>query len=175
MADAEKHPQARKHHFVPQCWLAGFTDSGQKDGRLWVTDLHQKKQWPTSPPNAGHRHDFYRLSGESFDPLAFETALSKVEDRIAPIFKRLYGQPRMPQQDELSALLSFAAMQWVRVPAFRPWIIEVAERFHQQMLLKALKSKTTWENALKKASSGKSVGAFGSNRRPNMLRSPRYQ
>ena len=48
-------PVPRAHHFAPQCWLSGFTETGQKAGRLWVTDLKMRKQWPSSPLNAGHR------------------------------------------------------------------------------------------------------------------------
>jgi hypothetical protein len=48
-----KHAEPRANHFVPQCWLAGFTETGQKDGRLWVTDLKRRKQWQTSPPKPG--------------------------------------------------------------------------------------------------------------------------
>jgi hypothetical protein len=46
------HPEPRAHHFAPQSWLAGFTDSGEKEGRLWVTDLKRRKQWISNPPNA---------------------------------------------------------------------------------------------------------------------------
>lgn len=55
----------RAHHFTPQCWLAGFTDTGRKDGRLFVTDLKRQKQWPTTPPNAGRRRDFYQVRGSN--------------------------------------------------------------------------------------------------------------
>ena len=50
-------PEPRAHHIVPKCWLAGFTDTGENDGRLWVTDLKRKKQWPSTPINTGHRRD----------------------------------------------------------------------------------------------------------------------
>jgi hypothetical protein len=46
-------PEPRRHHYVPRCWLAGFTDTGENDARLWVTDLRRRKQWNTSPGNAG--------------------------------------------------------------------------------------------------------------------------
>ena len=62
-ATTEREPRA--HHFAPQCWLAGFTDTGEKDGRLWVTDLKRRKQWPSNPRNAAHRRDFYRVSDPS--------------------------------------------------------------------------------------------------------------
>jgi hypothetical protein len=75
-------PEARAHHYVPQCWLAGFTESGQKDGKLWQTDLDAQRQWPTNPLNAGHQRDYYRLSDPRKDPLAVEKKLSEIEGTI---------------------------------------------------------------------------------------------
>jgi hypothetical protein len=92
---------ARAHHYVPQCWLAVFTESGEKDGRLWQTDIKASNQWPTSPINAGHQRDFYRLSDPRKDPLLVETKLAEIEGTIAPILQRLDRERRRPDDDEL--------------------------------------------------------------------------
>jgi hypothetical protein len=146
-----KASEPRAHHFLPQCWLAGFTDTGLKDGRLFVTDLKGRKQWPTSPPNAGHRRDFYRVSEANLDPVAFERAFSKIEDVIAPILRDLYGEPREPDVEELDVLLSFAAIQYIRVPAFRPTLLRIADDIHRSAVAGALKNPESWAKALKKA------------------------
>jgi hypothetical protein len=75
--------EARAHHYVPQCWLSGFTESGKRGGRLFVTDLTRSKQWPTTPPNAGYERDFNRVEDSNRDPLAFETFFSRIESDIA--------------------------------------------------------------------------------------------
>jgi hypothetical protein len=143
--------EPRAHHFVPRCWLAGFTDSGEKDGRLWVTDLKRRKQWPTKPLNAGHRRDFYRISrGASGDPVVFEKVFSQIENSIAPLFKALDGQPRGPYQHEWESLFVFMAVQWVRVPAFRPTLLRITDRIHSQLLEKALKSPESWAAWMRK-------------------------
>lgn len=146
-----KHPETRRHHFAPQCWLAGFTDTGQKDGRLWVTDLKQRKQWQTSPPNAGHRRDFYRVDVPDLDPLAFEKGFGLIEASVAPVLRSLYDSPREVAVEELRELLPFIALQFVRVPAFRPWILKTADTIHHALLSKALASPTTWAREMKKA------------------------
>jgi hypothetical protein len=111
-------PEPRAHHFVPQFWLAGFTDTGEKNGRLWVTDLKRKKQWITNPQNAGHRRDFYRVSDPAFkDPVAFEKAFAAIEGAIAPLFQALDRQPRGPYFHEWESLFTYIAIQWMRVPA----------------------------------------------------------
>jgi hypothetical protein len=109
-------PEARAHHFVPQCWLAGFTDTGKKDGRLWATDFKRRKQWPSTPPNIGHRRDFYRVSDPKTDPLIVEKIFSKIEDGIAPILKAMDEGRRGPTREELEALLFFIAFSGAEYP-----------------------------------------------------------
>src|ERR1700730_16263717 len=141
----------RAHHFVPQCWLAGFTETGRKTGHLWVTNLKNRKQWPSNSRNTGHRRDFYRIGGAQLDPVVFEKWFSNIEGVVAPILQRLYERPRTPLDDELEALLSFAAFQYIRVPAFRPLVLKMADSLHRGWMAEALKSPASWVKALKKA------------------------
>jgi hypothetical protein len=147
-----KATEPRAHHFNPQCWLAGFTETGQKDGRLWVTDLKRRKQWASSPPNAGHRRDFYRATDPALDPIVFEKAFGKIETEIAPILKSLYENQRGPtNNDELESILYFAAIQYIRVPSFRPVVLRIADSLHKSWIAKALRSPAAWAKALRKA------------------------
>jgi hypothetical protein len=143
-------PEPRAHHYVPQCWLAGFTDSGQKDGRLWVTDFNRRRQWPTSPPNAGHRRDFYRVSSPEHSPVIVEKLYSRIEDGIAPILKALDEELRGPTALELEGLCMFMAIQWTRVPAFRPKMLSIAHTVNRATMKKVLKSPASWRRLLKK-------------------------
>ena len=147
----EKSSEPRAQHFVPQCWLAGFTENGQKTGRLWVTDLKRGKQWQSNPRNAGHRRDFYRISHPQLDPVAFEKAFATIEGVAAPILKSLYKEPRTPVADELEGLLIFVAFQYVRVPAFRPVVLKLADSLNRASISKVLKSPESWAKTLKKA------------------------
>jgi len=145
------NPEPRAHHFTPQCWLAGFTDTGRKDGRLVVTDLKRQKQWPTTPPNAGHRRDFYRVTEPKLDPVWFERTFSNIEDVAAPVFRDLYDRPQDPSVEAMDVLIYFAAIQYIRVPAFRPVLLKVADSINRSMIAGALKTPDTWAQALKKA------------------------
>jgi hypothetical protein len=123
----------------------------QKRVRKRVTDLKKRKQWPSNPINTGHRRDFYQITGAELDPVAFEKAFSSIEGVVAPILKRLYEKPQAPLVDELEVLLIFAAFQHVRVPAFRPMVLKMADSIHQRWMAKALKSRASWVKAQKKA------------------------
>jgi hypothetical protein len=63
--------------------------------------------------------------------VAFERIFSQMEDMIAPIFRRLYDERREPSVEELGRLLSFAALQYIRVPAFRPVLLKIADSIHR--------------------------------------------
>jgi hypothetical protein len=146
-----KPSEPRAHHFVPQCWLAGFTETGQKEGVLWVTDFGRARQWPTNPANAGHHRDFYRLSDPRLDPLVVENTFAKVENVIAPLLKRIDQELRGPAKDELELLVWFIALQWVRVPAFRPKVLAIEDSHFRSQLLLDLESPESWAAALKAA------------------------
>ena len=82
------HKEARAHHNVPQCWLLGFTDTGEKDGMLYVTDLKRKKQWRCKPSEVGHRRDFNRVDDPSVsDPNAIEKIFAKTKQPYAIAMK----------------------------------------------------------------------------------------
>src|SRR5260370_21986042 len=143
--------EPRRHHCVHQCWLAGFTESSTNEGRLWVTDLSRQKQWATTPENARHIRDFYRLSEPTPDPVVVEKFFSELESQVAPILKSIDREQRQPNDDELDALLHFMAYQLVRVPRFRPFALEILDRVARQKLAEELQSRDTWLAALKKA------------------------
>lgn len=143
--------EPRAHHFVPQCWLAGFTETGQKEGKLWVTDLGRAKQWPTNPANAGHSRDFYGLSDPRLDPLVVENTFSKIETEIAPLLKAIDQELHSPTEDELEVLIWFIAIQWVRVPSFRPKVLMIEESVFRSQLVRDLESPETWAAALNRS------------------------
>jgi hypothetical protein len=149
--DNKQSQEPRRHHFVPSCWLAGFTETGDKDGRLWVTDLSRQKQWESTPENAGHIRDFYRLSDPAPDPVVVEKFFSELESQVAPVLKNLDRERRAPNNDELDALLYFMAFQWVRVPRFRPYALQILDSLALREFSESLQSREKWVSALKQA------------------------
>lgn len=142
--------ETRAHHYVPQCWLAGFTDSGEIDGMLYVTDLKRKAQWRCKPSGAGHRRDFYRVEDETVaDPLAIEKIFSKIETQVAPVFRVLGKELRGPKDGlELGILLEYMAIQWIRVPTFRAL---VGRTIYSHFSEDVLSTPETWMKAKQQA------------------------
>jgi hypothetical protein len=147
--DIKKTQEPRKHHFVPKCWLAGFTETGDKNGKLWVTDMARKRQWESSPAKTGYIRDFYRLPSPQADPVVVEKTLSQIESDVAPILKSIDREQREPNEDELESLLWFMAIQWGRVPSFRPFILGVTDSIYREHVMKALVTRDSWAAYLK--------------------------
>lgn len=143
-------PEARAHHFVPKCWLAGFTESGEADGLLFVTDLKRKKQWRCRPSEVGHRRDLNRIENPALsDPLKIEKTFSGIESEVAPIFRALTEEKRGPQNSfELSMLLEYMAIQWVRVPTSRA---VVGNTVYSHITDSVLTTPEIWSTTLQKA------------------------
>jgi hypothetical protein len=146
-----KASNPRAHHYVPQCWLCGFTEGRENTSRIWQSALKSKNQWPTTPANAGHRRDFYRLTDANIDPVLIEKRLSEIEDAIAPLFKQLDSELRMPDKDELENRIVFMAIQWIRVPAFRPLALGIAEELLRSKISTALNTPESWNQLLRDA------------------------
>ena len=79
----------RKHHYVPNFYLKGFTKEGTEDGRIWVTDTKLKNQWPSSPKNSASEKDFYRAQlVQHPDPMWFEKLMAnQVEPQLSSILQ----------------------------------------------------------------------------------------
>ena len=141
--------ESRMHHFVPECCLAGFTNTGEPDGMLHVTDLKRKKQWNCKPSNAGRRRDFNRIDHPNVpDPLRIEKLFSYIESDIAPLFRNLTKEKRGPKNEsELGMLVEYLAIQWTRGPGFRAVVQQALESHFRT---KILSSTEEWERALRR-------------------------
>lgn len=116
----------RKHHYVPQAYLAAFTDTGRKDGRLHVLDKESGRSWPSNPGDAGCERDFYMLEVEEdgeHEALAVETFFGHLEGGYREAIAATMDAGAVPAEGQLRAkLMGFLAAQAMRVPgALEGW------------------------------------------------------
>ena len=115
-----KKSEPRRHHYVRTCWLVGFTETGDQDGKLFVTDFKRGSQWGATPGPAGFIRDFYRLEDEGLsDPVMAESYLQHAEHYFRLIAaaqqaqQAAFGFPRPgnePEAEDLEDDDDFAAI-----------------------------------------------------------------
>lgn len=135
--------QPRKHHYVPQFYLSGFTDDGTVDGNLSVLDTGRMKEWTSKPKNAAHRRDFHEIDGgPSGDPMIVERRLGQFEGKWSAVLRDVIDRQQLPDDESFGDLMMFLAFMAVRVPRIRntttTFIDEVKskEKFAKQWLEK---------------------------------------
>jgi hypothetical protein len=117
---------ARRHHFLPRFYLAGFTLSSRVDDYLYVFDLGRATVRRARPHNEAVERDLYRVDMPGMDPDLFEKTWAGFEAEAARVIASIRGQDDM-SEDALNMLLNFMAMTVVRAPAFRKSLIRSLE------------------------------------------------
>lgn len=122
---------ARRHHYIPQLYLSGFTDSGEKNGLLYAHDLKELKTWQAKPTNVGFEKDFYKIDVPGIDADEIEKVLWELEGDAARVLKKIIHSKMLPaQRKDYSILMHFMAQVFVRRPSVR----ENLRKTHEQIL-----------------------------------------
>lgn len=128
----------RRHHYVAQMYLAGFTNDRTKDGQLWVADFKRKRHWRCKPDGIAHSRDFYRVDIPSVYPFVIEKAFADLEGEFAAVIQSVLEHKRFVDKESLSLLLNFVALQLMKTPAMRKIFakptIEITERIMDMIL-----------------------------------------
>jgi hypothetical protein len=107
----------RKHHYISQLHLAGFTPSGTKEDFLYVLDKGKIEQRRQKVSEVAHQRDYYRLEGDGVAPNYLEDFFAKdIETPAADAFRYLIAHKKMPKGARFSALINYLALLGARVP-----------------------------------------------------------
>jgi len=108
----------KKHHYIPQVLLAGFTDDGTSAGTLFIADLVRLKTYASTPEGTGAETNYNLLEGDGLDPFGIESDLlaTHIEGPVGSVFQKLRSGTALTTDEEKMALLNFMAMQAIRSP-----------------------------------------------------------
>jgi Protein of unknown function (DUF4238) len=121
-----------KHHYVPVFYQKLFAAS---DGLLWVYDRKLKTFKPLHPLAVCCQNDLYAFEGTGEPNQIVETQfLSVVDGSASAAFKKLPTVLAAPPQILLAEIVYFAALQYLRVPANKRFISELAEMGGNDMM-----------------------------------------
>lgn len=114
-------PRERSHHYIPEFHLAQFI--GLRYRRFLSYDKRYGKMGPRPVTTSATTRDYYTLRGDTDAArLRIEREFALLEDRVAPLIRRLATSPPGKvalRLDERDALAGYAAILHVRGPAHR--------------------------------------------------------
>jgi len=145
----------RKHHFLPVCYLKGFTVENSRDGRLHVFNLQSNERFELTPQNAGCQRDLYKLDvPEGDDAFFVERAISgTLEGPFSRIRDSIVSRKALPcTPRDWNALLNFIAFQAVRVPAAIDAVKWISSQFARGMLRETSRDPSKFEQIEKSLS-----------------------
>jgi len=121
--------QPRRHHYVPQFYLNGFTETVKGRKRLQIVDRDEGKTWSGTPDGAAHVRDFYAVDlGSGCDPMFVEKAMAVCECKWATALSDTMERRAFSDDESFADLLAFVAFLAVRVPRIRNQIIEFVDQ-----------------------------------------------
>ncbi len=137
----------RKHHFISQCYLKGFTVDARKDCPLFAVNLADGSTFQTKPLNVAAERDFNRAEG--LPPGAVENALVGFETQVDAALTRIRQLKSIEDSDDWMVVLNLAALFTVRNPRWREIARDAIERLSRAIMDLALATPERWESQVR--------------------------
>jgi hypothetical protein len=142
---------SRRHHFLPQTYLAGFTDDGTKQGKFYVLNTETGEAFRTTPKGVAVERDFNRVDIEGHSIDALEDALSRFEGELGPALHRVRTTAQYPSPDDLNIILNLMSLVATRNPALRESFKKFNADIAKHIMQLATSDKQIWESEIRKA------------------------
>jgi hypothetical protein len=149
-----KKSTARRHHYLPQAYLAQFTDLGTKAGQFNVLVIESGHTFRTSPKNVAVELDFNRIDVEGHPPDFVENALAPMEQAAVEAIANTVAAGEFPSDEDYSAILHLICLIAVRNPLFRKSLNRARE--HSIRIIGDLltSDEKLWKHHIRKAKEG---------------------
>ena len=141
---------ARKHHYLPQAYLAAFTDTGTKDGQFYVFDIRKGTRFCTSPKNVAAERDFNRVDLEGESPDILEQAFSPFEGRARQAIRRVNLTKLFPNDEDYKYIINLLCLIAIRNPRLRRLFNESRQEIHRRIADLLVSNKRLFDYQLKK-------------------------
>lgn len=109
---------ARRHHYVPQCYLNGFVADRERP-KLFVVDLETRRTFETAPANVAAERDFHTIDIEGQAPDALENSFSDFETKLDNALKRIVAARSIANDDDRALVFELIAIMAVKNPRLR--------------------------------------------------------
>lgn len=135
----------RKHHYVPQFYLSGFT-AEPGSSRLYVLDKEARRSYPSRINDAACERDFYIVEVEDEgDPFAVEKFFSTIEASGAEALRFITEHRTVPDGELYRKFIAFLAVMTIRGPGVIDMIEKPFAQIIKNVLWYATSSKEAFE------------------------------
>jgi hypothetical protein len=121
----------KRHHYLPQFYLRGFSDKGfgDKKGRVRALDFIGQKCFTSNPKDVANIADYNTVNGADGlpDVVVESELLGKIDSDAATVIGAIEKTHHLPTGDDWLKLCMFVASLQVRVPKFRQQNHEIAQ------------------------------------------------
>jgi hypothetical protein len=144
-------PIARRHHYLPQAYLAAFTNTCLKDGQFCVLDVENGHTFRTSPKNVAAERDFNRVDIEGHSPDVIEQALAPFERQAATAIQNVIESQDFPNDTDCNLILNLLGLIAVRNPQLRKSFNHSQEQVMHRIGDLLVSDKKIWDHHVKTA------------------------
>jgi hypothetical protein len=141
---------ARRHHYLPRCYLKGFAKP-RKRGKSHHVHVFDRdgKTFTANIINVATEKDFNRIEVEGHPPDAFEQGIAKFEGELGPALVRILESRSLDKKDDRLLLMNLIGMLSIRNPQHRENIRDFHERTANIIMELATATKERWEGQLR--------------------------
>lgn len=142
---------ARRHHFLPQAYLAQFTDTGIKKGQFFVLDVETGHRFRTSPKKVAVELDFNRVDIEGIPPDFVENSFAPMEQEAVRAIENTIASGEFPTDEDYSAILHLIGLVAVRNPLLRRLFNRAREQTIRHISEILVSDEKIWNCQIQKA------------------------
>lgn len=107
-----------KHHYIPKCYLKGFTNGGENSSPFWAVPINNDNPFPTSPNDACAQRDYYTVNHHT--PLIVEDFYAEqIEPSISKAISYINEHSCLPPNEDMRHLILLLATMYLRIPSHR--------------------------------------------------------
>jgi hypothetical protein len=107
-----------KHHYIPKCYLKGFTNDGENTSEFWAVPKNNDAPFLTSPNDSCAERDYYSV--EHTNSLIVEDFYAEqIEPKIIKAINHIVLFSYLPAKEEMKHLIMLLATLYLRVPSHR--------------------------------------------------------
>lgn len=139
-------PFARRHHYLPQAYLAAFTNTCTKQGQFFVLNIEDDNSFRTSPLNVATERDFNRVDIKGKSPDAIENKLATFEEQAVKAIKNTISSKSFPKDQDYNLILNLLCLFAVRNPLLRKSFNRARAHVLNQLADQLVASRESWDN-----------------------------